>query len=468
MMSPALGRWLPALVGALVALGLAIVVAALSYYADAKARLEADGRARASLGEARDAIDRRLETALAVPETLAAVIAAERGIEDSIFSAIAERLVAANASIRNVALAPDNVITAVHPLRGNEATLGLRYVDLPEQYAGVLVAIRTRRTVVVGPVRLVQGGNGLLSRTPVFLPSADGSGPVYWGIVSLAVDTDRLFEDIARIARRDGIEIAVRGLDEAGRPGKVFAGAARVFDRAPVQVGYPLPGGGGWQLGAAPVQGWQAITGFHPGISMSLYALAGLLGWAAYRVMASRNRNRELARRDPLTGLANRTAFDRQLQAMLQHKPGNCALMLIDLDGFKQVNDTCGHRSGDLVLQCVADRLRQLLRACDQVYRLGGDEFAILLQDVRPGQDMLPLAGHVLARIHTPIALEDGRFAEVGASAGVAMFPLGGQPERVQDVFNRADRALYRSKAAGGGRARAEPESLSTHRAPPA
>lgn len=469
LLSPAVRRWVPALAGVMVALGLVAVVVALSYYADAKAQLEADARVRASLGEARDAIDRRLETALAVPETLAAVIAAERGIEPRTFSAIAERLIVANASIRNVALAPDNVITAVYPVQGNEAALGLRYADRPEQYAGVLQAMQRRRTVVVGPIGMVQGGSGLLSRTPVFLSTeGDAPGTRYWGIVALAVDTDRLFEDIARIARRDGIDIAVRALDRVGRPGRVFAGEPQVFERAPVLAGYPLPGGDGWQLGAAPTRGWQAVVGLHPMARALLYALALLLGWIAYRVVASRNHNRELARRDPLTGLANRAAFEHRLQAMLSHKSGSCALILVDLDAFKPVNDTCGHRSGDLVLQQVADRLRRLVRASDTVYRLGGDEFAILLQDIRAGQDMLPLAERAIDRIRAPIALEDGRSTGVGASIGIAVFPLGGRHERAQDVFNRADRALYRGKTQGGGRAHSEPETLPPVAAPAA
>ena len=119
-----MSRYLPVLAGLLGWLACAGLVTLLLYYADAKARLEAAANVRIALNEARDAIDRRLETALAVPETLAAVIAAEERIDKATFEAIASRLVRANPSIRNVALAPGNVITAIHPVRGNEAALG--------------------------------------------------------------------------------------------------------------------------------------------------------------------------------------------------------------------------------------------------------------------------------------------------------------------------------------------------------
>lgn len=454
---PTSKRYVPVLVGGVVALSLAVLATVLMYYVDAKARLEVGVQARAALGEAREQVDRRLETALAVPETLAAVIAAEERIDLRTFNAIAARLIRANPSIRNVALAPDGVITAIHPVEGNEPALGLRYADVPEQNAAVLQAIRTRRTVIAGPIDLVQGGSGLLSRTPVFLRDAEGNDSRYWGIVSLAVDTDQLFADIAQLAQRSGLDIAVRRADAEAPPGEVFSGNAGVFERAPVSVYYPLPGGGRWQIGAVPRMGWAQQGRASLAARIALYALSALLGWSAYRVVASRNRHQASAHRDALTGLANRKAFDRRLQEMLQAKPGSCALVLIDLDAFKPVNDTHGHAAGDLVLRQVGERLPQLTRGTDAVYRLGGDEFAILLQDIRAGGDMSRLAGRAIDSIRQPVALDDGREVAVGASAGVAIFPLGGQPERAADVFERADRALYRSKAGGGNRVELEP-----------
>jgi diguanylate cyclase len=450
-------RYVPVLAGALVGLALATLVSVLLYYVEAKARLEAEGRARTVLAEARDQVDRRLETALAVPETLAAVIAARESIDHATFDAVAARLVRANPSIRNVALAPDGVITAVHPLRGNERALGLRYADVPEQNSGVLEAIATRRTVIAGPVQLVQGGTGLLSRTPVFLRDAEGHDSRYWGIVALAVDTDQLFTDIAHIADSTGFDIAVRRSDPGAAPGKVFAGDADVFADEPVSTYYPLPGGGRWELGALPAAGWSAASAAPQPARVLLYVLAALLGWGAYRVVASRDRNQLLAHRDPLTGLSNRASFERRLQLMLHAKPRSCALVLIDLDGFKPINDTLGHRAGDQVLQAVAGRLTHLSRGGDDVYRLGGDEFAFLLQDVRADHDMLRFAERAIARIAEPIPLDGGRAVAAAASAGIALFPMVGYAERTTDVFDRADRALYGSKAQGGNRVQAEP-----------
>jgi diguanylate cyclase (GGDEF)-like protein len=440
-----MNRYLPVFAGLLAWLVSAALVTLLLYYADAKARLEAVANVRIALNEARDAIDRRLETALAVPETLAAVIAAEERIDKGTFEAIASRLVRANPSIRNVALAPGNVITAVHPVRGNEAVLGLHYAEVPAQYEAVQEAMRTRRTVIAGPIALVQGGTGLVSRTPVFVRGASGRDTRYWGMVSLAVDVVPLFVDIRRVADHNGLDIAVR---RSG--GETFFGAPAVFTAKPVSMHYPLPGGGRWELAALPRDGWASVRAVPLYARIGLHVLALGLGWLAYRMLASQGRDRMLAGRDALTGLLNRKSFDRELgEAMLQVQPRSCALVLIDLDRFKPVNDNHGHRAGDLVLQQVAERLQQVARGSDTVYRLGGDEFALLLQGERGTRELFHLVDRAVELIRQPVVLPDRHSVSVGASTGVAVFPSGNEPERAIDVFDRADRALYRCKAEG-------------------
>ena len=440
-----MNRYLPVFAGLLAWLVCAALVTLLLYYADAKARLEAVASVRIALIEARDAIDRRLETALAVPETLAAVIAAEEHIDKGTFEAIASRLVRANPSIRNVALAPGNVITAVHPVRGNEAVLGLHYTEVPAQYEAVQEAMRTRRTVIAGPIALVQGGTGLVSRTPVFVRGASGRDTRYWGMVSLAVDVVPLFVDIRRVADHNGLRIAVR---RGG--GETFFGEPGVFAAKPVTMHYPLPGGGRWELAALPRDGWASVRAVPLYARIGLHVLALGLGWLAYRMLASQGRDRMLAGRDALTGLLNRKSFDRELgEAMLQAQPRSCALVLIDLDRFKPVNDNHGHRAGDLVLQQVAERLQQVARGSDTVYRLGGDEFALLLQGERGTRELFHLVDRAVELIRQPVVLPDRRSVSVGASTGVAVFPSGDEPERASDVFDRADRALYRCKAEG-------------------
>jgi diguanylate cyclase (GGDEF)-like protein/PAS domain S-box-containing protein len=178
----------------------------------------------------------------------------------------------------------------------------------------------------------------------------------------------------------------------------------------------------------------------------------------AFRDLRERRRAEQeirfLAHHDPLTGLSNRTAFgislDRQLgEQARDHTP--FALLGIDLDRFKAVNDTLGHPLGDKLLRRVADRLRAAVREGDVVARIGGDEFSILLAGPLTAADAAALAKRVVEMIRRPFIL-DGEVIGIGASVGVALAPQDGASSVT--LRQRADLALYSAKAEGGNAVR--------------
>ena len=159
-----------------------------------------------------------------------------------------------------------------------------------------------------------------------------------------------------------------------------------------------------------------------------------------------------LAHHDSLTGLLNRAAFHARLeQALVQARgsAGSVALLFIDLDGFKGVNDTEGHRAGDEVLRIVAQRIASAVRGGDTLARLGGDEFLVMLER-EVTRDVTDAIGHrIIEALHLPMAVE-GRELFIGASIGVAVYPpLEGD---IDTLMNRADQAMYSAKRAGKGR----------------
>jgi diguanylate cyclase (GGDEF)-like protein len=156
-----------------------------------------------------------------------------------------------------------------------------------------------------------------------------------------------------------------------------------------------------------------------------------------------------MARHDPLTCLPNRALFTERLDAALAGlgAGGNFALVLLDLDRFKEVNDTRGHPVGDRLLRIVAERLTNCSRAQDTVARLGGDEFAIIQNGVRTLHDAQDLATRLIGSVAAPYVI-DGARLEIGASLGIAIAPLHGtDPET---LLRSADTALYRAKDKGG------------------
>ncbi|QGX39353.1 bifunctional diguanylate cyclase/phosphodiesterase [Permianibacter aggregans] len=156
-----------------------------------------------------------------------------------------------------------------------------------------------------------------------------------------------------------------------------------------------------------------------------------------------------LAFQDALTGLDNRHLFRRQLQASLERvrrTHARAALIYIDLDYFKEINDSLGHDAGDEVLKEVSKRLSSAIRRDDSCARLGGDEFAIILNNVGTANDVAQIAEDLLARLETPVQLH-GRLQPIAASLGVTLIPDDGD-EAVQ-VMKNADLALYKAKEAG-------------------
>lgn len=156
-----------------------------------------------------------------------------------------------------------------------------------------------------------------------------------------------------------------------------------------------------------------------------------------------------MAMQDPLTGLANRTALERHLDHALrrsQRRHEYLAAMLVDLDGFKQINDQLGHETGDLVLRCIAQRLTALARDADFIARLGGDEFVLVAEGITSREQAHFIAERFLDGLSMPIEL-DGQSISVGASIGIAL-THSAEPDMAL-LLRQADMAMYARKRSG-------------------
>jgi diguanylate cyclase (GGDEF)-like protein len=152
---------------------------------------------------------------------------------------------------------------------------------------------------------------------------------------------------------------------------------------------------------------------------------------------------------DELTGLANRAQFERRLQEALAStslRGGHLAVLFLDADGFKAVNDTAGHAAGDRLLAMMADRLRVAVRETDIVARLGGDEFAVLLHPLRSVDDARRVGQKIHALMTQAFDLDEHGHFHCGLSVGMATYPLDG--DTIPALLDTADRAMYRAKNA--------------------
>lgn len=166
---------------------------------------------------------------------------------------------------------------------------------------------------------------------------------------------------------------------------------------------------------------------------------------------AQASRAQHEALHDALTGLANRALFARQLRAALEPgagSSGSAALLLLDLNGFKDVNDRLGHQAGDALLTQVAQRIGRVVRACDTVARLGGDEFAVIVTGLTGAAERDSTTMRLAAAFIDPFVVADSAL-RIGVSVGVAL--QGRDGEDPEELLRRADAAMYAAKRAGGG-----------------
>lgn len=196
-----------------------------------------------------------------------------------------------------------------------------------------------------------------------------------------------------------------------------------------------------------PFPGWEQVSlvrDEHNQVSHFVFAISDLS--AVRRAEAQLD---YLAHHDPLTALPNRLLFNERFEQMIYHaarQQRGFALMFIDLDDFKVINDTLGHGAGDELLKVVAARVHGTIRRSDTLARLGGDEFVMLLTDVYEPQRCASLALKVLAAVAEPVRLGDVN-VRVSASVGVALYPNDGQDS--ERLLKAADSAMYHAKAEG-------------------
>jgi diguanylate cyclase (GGDEF)-like protein len=353
--------------------------------------------------------------------------------------AILEKLYADSRHVRNFGIAVGYRITYMYPLKGNEKAIGLYYPDVPAQWPQVKHVIDSGVPVLLGPFDLIQGGRGLVYRVPV---QVRGS---YWGLISTVIDSDSLFSNVFRDADEHGVDIALRGRDARGAGGDVFFGDASLFTHGDAErIDMDVPGGK-WVMALrlrAPSLQERSFLPLH----LLVWVLAAFLGWGVYALLLQRARLARLALFDLLTGLPNRSLIQdrlaRAISAQRRNPQAVSALLFVDLDGFKNINDRYGHRAGDAVLQGVAVRALRAVRDVDSVGRWGGDELVVVLEST-DRQKIPELIQRVRDAVETPIEFA-GQSMQVGASIGSAIVPDDG--ESPADLIRLADRRMYENK----------------------
>ena len=394
----------------------------------------------------RYSIERKVNTTLHLSTGLIIYVVSNPDIQNAEFAQVAASLIAQAEGVLNIGLAKDNVISHIYPLEGNEAALGLDYLTTPSQRDTVLQAIRAKQTVIAGPVNLVQGGQGLVGRIPIFLQDSAES---YWGVASVVIDFEQFKGFVLDYAKQLGLAVALKGRHATGLEGDVFIGSESMFltgsTSSITTISLPV---GSWVLAAdyavPPNNALRKTV-----IRTVGYFLTALIAALICLLLSTLNTQRRLSLHDRLTGLANRRLFDEQIKYAIARAKRNDSLMgiiYVDLNDFKSINDRYGHKAGDAVLIAVAQRVRASLRQTDFLARLGGDEFVVILEALSSQQDPLDVVATITAAINQPITLDDNHEVTVGASMSVVIYPDDGEDK--DTLLRTADQRMYQSKPA--------------------
>lgn len=633
MKGKAQSRWLPLLT----ALAVALAMGAATFILERSEGKRLAQMHRIEVLNQVSAVRARLEgsiqSRLVLARGLVAFVSTHPDIDDAQFQEIAKVLVAQQSGVRIIELARNNVISYIYPLPGSERALGLDLMKQKDERDAILRAISTRRTIIAGPVNLVEGGTAFISRVPIFItdPEQLAESGRYWGLAQVVMNVQTLLDEAGLNGESfPNLHFALRGRDGTGASGEMIVGDKAIFSADPVLADVILPDGT-WQIAAVPKGGWLAPhAGWVSLVGSLLVLVSAVLAWLLARAPARlkilvdeataearssearlNELNRELEQRieartqalvqtnqelireaaerrqaeqelverhafseallkaqsdvdegmmviqegrivfaneamarlsghlpealkgtpyidlvhpgqreqineryrrrlageqldtryetsiitatgerrevelavalvnsgenvqtvvvvrditerkalqdnlqhmahfDDLTNLPNRTLFFDRLERVLAdaRRHGNeFALLFIDLDGFKEVNDAHGHYAGDLLLQEVARRMNQCVRESDTVARMGGDEFAVILGDVAVEDDARAVALKIIDSLSAPVRLNDGE-CRVGASIGISLYPRDG--ESSESLLTRADSAMYCAKNKG-------------------
>ena len=387
----------------------------------------------------------------------ALVIQGNGSIED--FDKIASTIMADDPAILNFLLAPDGIVSEVYPLPGNEAILGWDFFSKGAGNKEALAAKDSGHLVLGGPINILQGGQALVGRMPVYITTPTDNHK-FWGFVSVALKFPEILENTGiEILKNHNLMYELWRINPDTEEKQIITH----------NIGYTAPASGfvernihilnaDWYLKVWIIHAWYnypetyvlIITGFF----VSLIVLLVVQDNAELRRV--KTIFEEMANVDPVTGIYNRRYMDEHLRHIiksLSRSDGMLSLLMIDVDLFKNYNDTYGHSKGDGCLKTIAEVLKgSLLRADDFVTRYGGEEFVVVLPNTDENGARM-IADRLLESIRNRNITHEGSNVasyitiSIGVTTGIVQHIYSGE-----DYIKRADKALYISKQNGRNR----------------
>ncbi len=399
-------------------------------------------------------IERRLSRSLSATDILAIEIKQNNG-KFTDFNTYAQAVIDSIGGVSNLQLAPNGIISQVYPLAGSKKAIGHDILHDKSRRNEAMLAISQKRLTLAGPFQLIQGGLAIIGRKPVFV-NIDGE-ETFWGFTSALIYFDKLLAMTKlKELENKGYNYTLSRIHPDTGQEEIFSRSKENLDEICESAEIALPNTT-WTL-------TMSRASLNPKTNIFPYAISVLFGLLVAWLITYLQRQPELLQRvvkqktaeleklafnDHLTGLANRRYLNKHLQQFLleqQRYNKSAALLYLDLDDFKRVNDSMGHDYGDRLLIEIANRINKSVRAGDVVSRLGGDEFAVLLLNIHSVSSISKVAKNLIEEIKKPVRFDD-RSVVTSASIGITLIPKDGN--KSLDLLRNADMAMYSAKNYG-------------------
>ena len=423
-----------------VVLALVMAMEVLLAYRSLEIQSSRNSASLAFASELRASADRELNSVLFLSSGLVGYLTVRHEQIDPLeMNAILEAVHVQGRHIRSMAVVIDYRPSFVVPLAGNEQILGRDYREISAQWPAVKRAIDSGNGVLTGPVSLVQGGTAMIYRVPIFIKGK------YWGLLATVIDMPSFYAAAFKGLEGDSFEFALRSDEPDGQTGGLLWGDEILFsDPLVTLVDSGVPGGK-WVY-AVRSKGERAEV--LPWLIRALgWVLSLIAGLCIMTVLRQRSQLAHLAGFDKLTELPNRRLFDDRLQQSMRRRErddeAQIAVVFLDLNRFKPINDFYGHKFGDMVLQLIARRIRDEVRAADTVARWAGDEFALIIEAAE-FEVVAQLVERLRPLISAPFYI-GGVALSVGAAIGVAFYPS--EADSAPALLELADQRMYADKA---------------------
>ena len=388
------------------------------------------------------------------------VSSSKEGISPEKFAITADEVFNDYMDIVDITLAPGGIVSYKYPLEGGIA----EREDLFSDGVDGIYADYSKMSglgIIMAPVTLSDGSYGIILRRPIYM--GEVSEENFWGFASVKLNLSNFLSEVnIRALVDEGYEYKLIGDNPITGENRMIMEYSEKELASPVSSMINTVGGGYWTLLISPISSWMNLYEIIGALAIAIViSVLAALAAAAYVSMKAYSKELEvLSYRDALTNINNNRSYQEHMEE-LSKKKLPYGLIFMDLNDFKQVNDTYGHEAGDTLLNIVAKRLQNSIREKDKAFRIGGDEFVVVIHGTHDKQFYEGVIERMRHNVARDVTLNNGIILKVSISAGFARCPEDGA--KFEDVVKKADDEMYQNKRAfkaqrkGGSRAGAAP-----------